>query len=113
MSDRGNKALRLALSTLMYWRQRNMYTEGIARLEAALARSPDAPALWRAEGYNGLGAFAIAQGNYDEARRNFEQALTIAEPEGALEVLVKLYNNLAIIADNQGDHEAAHTLHQK
>lgn len=71
--------LRLAGSLAVYWHHREHLAEGRGWLEWALARTGDAPTVWRGRALAGLSLVAWSQGDYATAGPLAEQAIAVAD----------------------------------
>jgi tetratricopeptide (TPR) repeat protein len=76
-SGAGEAELRLSDAVSMFWRARGLYEHGRGRLEAALARAPDAGPETRAWAFSALSLTSWPIGRWDEAYRHAEQSFDI------------------------------------
>jgi predicted ATPase len=98
--------LRLAAALWRFWYVRGYAAEGREVLDKLLS-SPAEPSLTRAKALLGAGSLAIPQGDYDVARRFYEEGLAIARTLGdEAGVAVTLYY-LANLAHVQGNYDTA------
>ncbi len=73
----GDGPLRLGGALWRYWEARGSITEARARLDQALARSPDASPNARAWAFFASGRMALRQGDLERARAVFDAACTL------------------------------------
>lgn len=71
-------ALRLASALWPYWLRRGHTVEGLAWLQKALTRCPNAPPLTLVRGLLGAGSLALAADEYTLALRHFTDAIQVA-----------------------------------
>jgi predicted ATPase/class 3 adenylate cyclase/Tfp pilus assembly protein PilF len=105
--------LKMAGSLWKYWEIRGDLTEGRAWLETALAKNPNAPDYWRANGLGGAGHLARQQGDYVKAKTLHEQSLNIFHDMGCKLGAARQLNALGEIAHFQGDYSRAVELHEE
>jgi tetratricopeptide (TPR) repeat protein len=68
---------------------------------------------WEATFTYRLGMLAQDQGNYEEARRQYQRSLKIDEELGNRANMATSYHELGILAQRQGDYEEAHRQYQR
>lgn len=107
-------ALRLDGALWRFWWIRGYPAAGRARLTRLLALAggevrtkPFMKVLYAA------GVLADAQGDYAEARRLFDENLTISRELGDLAGVANSLNNLGIIAVRENDHDRARSLYEE
>jgi predicted ATPase/transcriptional regulator with XRE-family HTH domain len=107
--------LALASCLWRYWATRGRLGEGRDWLERALARpgAGDADPTVRADAHNGLGNLLGDLGDYDAARRHYEEALALRRSLGNADGVAGALNNLGLIAAWWGDYERATALHSE
>ncbi|MDE3091423.1 MAG: tetratricopeptide repeat protein, partial [Chloroflexota bacterium] len=109
--------LRLAGALWRYWDRCGDLSEGRGWLERLLtlaandARANLLPA--RAKGLHGLGVMAHDQGDYEQARSLYEQALTLRQELGDGLGVAALLSNLGLVAQEQSDYPQATSFYKK
>jgi len=107
------KMLQMAGSLWRYWEIRGYITEGRAWLETALAKNPNAPDYWRANGQGGAGHLARQQGDYVKAKTLHEQSLSLFRALGCKLGAARQLNALGEIAHFQGNYPRAVELYKQ
>ena len=102
----GDKALGLAISLSRYWEMRGIFTEGRRRLREALAIA-GSMSLLRARGLYCMAALSLAQGDFAEGGRLFEESLAEGRAAGDELFVANLLNGLGATTSAQGDHDRA------
>lgn len=100
-------AARLAAAIWRLWTYHSDLTEGRGWLEAALGRSDNAAADVRFKLLVGLGVTARYQGDYETARKVFEEALGVGRAANDLEQIALSNRGLGTVAYQQNDFRAA------
>lgn len=109
-------ATRLGASLWRFWQTRGYLTEGRQWLGSALelpcpvaadSHADRAARAARARALQGAGVLAWAQGEYAEARRDFEESLDLFDQLADLEGTAALQNNLGVIALHLGEYGRA------
>jgi non-specific serine/threonine protein kinase len=95
--------LRLASIVRILWHVHGHLREGRRWLEAALERSPAAPAGVRLAALRGNGDLARQQGDFGAARACFEESMRIAGEAGDERQIAWSSHGLGILAMQQGD----------
>lgn len=107
-------ALSTAAALWRFWLVRGYFREGRQRLASALAGEVAAtPPALRAKAWNGAGALARSQGDYDEARTLGEASVTLYREVGDKLGIATSLTNLGLITYAQGDYTAARALHEE
>jgi predicted ATPase/DNA-binding SARP family transcriptional activator len=110
----GIAGLEMATKLMRFWRVRGYWEEGCRRLAAALERAGDASdILLRAKALNGLGALVHLQGDLDQAKTLYEQALALRRQAGQRGSVADTLHNLGYIALRQQDWEPARALYEE
>ena len=104
--------LRLSAALWRFWAVRGYYAEGRAWLHRALAREGGTPAL-RAKAANAGGNLARAQGDYAEAERLFQAALTTMRGLDHPVAVGSLLCNLGMVAMHRGEYPKAVGLYEE
>ncbi|MGH2617057.1 MAG: hypothetical protein ACRDJC_17620, partial [Thermomicrobiales bacterium] len=99
--------VRLAGALWPFWEEHAHYREGRRWLEAALALEGEAPAADRLRVLDGAGTMAWYEGDFAQAMRWHEQALTLARELGEPQAEATALNNLGVQAMEQGDNDRA------
>jgi predicted ATPase/DNA-binding CsgD family transcriptional regulator len=99
--------LRLAGALWRFWEIGGYFTEGRARLEAALRRSDGARNAGRAKVLSGAGTLAWHQTDYPRAAALHEEALSIQRELGDRKGEAFTLNNLGVQALEQGNFDQA------
>jgi predicted ATPase/DNA-binding SARP family transcriptional activator len=105
--------LQLAGALSRFWYVRGYAEEGLRWLERALRVCPDAPALLRAHALAGAGHLAYSQGNFEEARLYFEQALTLRREMDDDLGVASVLGGLGLVANDLGDYPTAQGLFEE
>ena len=100
-------AVRLAVAVRNYWLVQSHLTEGFGWLKAAASCGFDPPASLRFKLLNGLGLSARFRGDYDTARRAYEDGLTAGIEAGDKAGTALSNRGLGLVAMQQGDLDAA------
>ncbi len=107
-------ALRMAAALWRFWYVRGHFEEGRSWLQSALEQSSGADVtLARARAYNGAGAMAFGQGDYDSARLLYEENLSILRELGNQRGIALTLSNLGLISHELGDHAGARALFEQ
>lgn len=107
------KMLQMAGSLWRYWEIRGYITEGRAWLETALAKNPNAPDYWRANGLSGAGHLARQQGDYVKAKTLHEQSLSLFRELECKLGSARQLTALGEIAHFQGNYPHAVALYEQ
>lgn len=110
MANARVNGLRLAHALGRFWFIRGYLTEGRAWLDQALAAAPTAAPVLRADVCRATCYLAWKQGDNKAARHFGEAALQLYEAIGDQAGRAKALNNLANVADDEGDYPQAKTL---
>jgi predicted ATPase/DNA-binding SARP family transcriptional activator len=102
--------LQLAGALSRFWYVRGYAEEGSRWLERALRVCPDAPDSLRARALMGAGNIAYSQGNFEEARLHFAQALILRREMEDVRGTAMALGSLGLVATDQGDHPTAQCL---
>jgi predicted ATPase/class 3 adenylate cyclase/Tfp pilus assembly protein PilF len=109
--------LRTAGALWRFWYVRGYFSEGREQLEALTAKDiARVQPYWqasRAKGLNGAGVLAEQQGDYQAARRLFQQSLALRRELGDKRGVAASLNNLANIAHEEGDLLTSRSLHEE
>lgn len=109
--DGAEQLLRMTVSLWRYWEIRGALSEGRARLELALAHTPNASAQLRAHGLRGAGMLALHQGDYASASDLHQRSLALfKELEDKFGIGCEL-EALGEIAKYEGDYARSVELH--
>jgi DNA-binding CsgD family transcriptional regulator/Tfp pilus assembly protein PilF len=103
-------ALRLASALGPFWSKRSYWIEGRSWLERVLQSGALAETRDRAVTLGRTGVIAGDQGDYDEARRYFEESLAIGNRLADPGIAARALRGLGILASNQSDFGVATTL---
>jgi predicted ATPase/class 3 adenylate cyclase len=103
----GATLLSLSASLWRFWLVRGSWSEGRAWLGRALDTNGPAPAATRARALAAAGDLATEQGDYDEAAKLLEDALTAWRALGESEGIAKALNHLGNLARARSDYAAA------
>ena len=103
-------ALRFAANLGPLWNQRGRYSEGRARLEAALGLGEGAPSATRARAILALGQMHNGLGDLPQARIHLEKALELFRRLGDRGGAVDALTTLTWVLMYQGDLDGAETL---
>ena len=106
-------ALRLVAASGWFWFVRGHFSEGRSWLEAALAVGDGDATVDRATAFMRLGAIAFEQGDWEPARRAYEQALELRRAFGDAPGSAGALGNLGNVALHAGDYEAARRYHEE
>ncbi|MFI5362437.1 MAG: ATP-binding protein [Elusimicrobiota bacterium] len=105
----GDAAVRFAANLSPLWNQRGRYTEGRARLEAALRLGGGSASRMRARALLALGQFHSGLGDLSQARRRIEASLAMFRSCGDRGGTVDALTALAWVGMYQGDLDGAET----
>ncbi|MGI8788520.1 MAG: protein kinase domain-containing protein [Pyrinomonadaceae bacterium] len=100
-------AARLAAAIRIYLINHSHLAEGREWLTTALERGGELPAAVRFKLLNGLGYLAEIQGDYETARKFFEEDLEEGRTAGDKRRIAESLRGLGIVAYSQGDYAAA------
>jgi predicted ATPase len=103
-------ALQLARSLLRYWTLRGRYSEGRRLVGSALERTSGRMSELRAGGLYAAAVLADAQGDFDSARRAFDEIHDYRRSTGDQWGIASSINNLAINALRRADLQEARRL---
>jgi tetratricopeptide (TPR) repeat protein len=95
--------LRLAVLLRWFWDVRGHLSEGRRWLERALTVHSAADPLWRAQALTGAGRLAERQGDYTQARRLYEESLTLWRALEDRRGIANSLIGLGVVASCQGD----------
>jgi non-specific serine/threonine protein kinase len=112
--DAGSElGLRLAAALWRFWAIHGHLTEGRRWLDTmvTVARERETDSFLQAQALNGAGNLARRQGDYDHARRLFDESLRIRQQLGDKQGIVRTLGNLGIVARHQGKYRRAAALH--
>lgn len=96
-------AARLASAIQLLWLNHSHLTEGRKWLKAALERSRDVASDVRFKLLNGIGLLARQQGDYETARKAYEEGLAEARAANNLRQIALSSRGLGVIAYQRGD----------
>jgi predicted ATPase/class 3 adenylate cyclase len=111
--DGAEPGLRQAAAMWRFWLLRGHWTEGRARLEAALAQPGDASALARAGALDAAGVLAGYQDDVTAARSLYEEALAIFTGLDDRRGVATVLNHLGIAAHLAGDYAGAGPIYRE
>ncbi len=100
-------ALRLAVAMRQFWHIHGHLTEGCKWLEAALNRSGDASDSARLKALNASGRMASLRGDYQSARKFYEESLAVSRAAGDKRQIALSSNDFGVMAYLEGDLAAA------
>jgi len=105
----GDEALGLRLATALgrFWSMRGHLGEGLAWIERAISRWPDAPAPARAEALSAAGNLAHAKGAYDRAATLHNESLSVRRALGDRRGAAESLHTLGMVALYQGELDRA------
>jgi tetratricopeptide (TPR) repeat protein len=106
-------ALQLAAALGRFWTVRGHFSVGRHFLEGALARERGSPRPLRAKAFNAAGGLAHDQGDYETARRSYEQSLAIRRELDDRNGIAQSLNSLGSLARVQGEYTRAVALHEE
>lgn len=101
------KAVRLAVAVRNYWLVKSHLTEGFGWLRAASEAAFEPEPALRFKLLNGLGLAARFRGDFDTARRAYEQGLAAGIEAGDRAGTALSNRGLGLVAMQQGDLDAA------
>ncbi len=101
------KAIRMAVAVRNYWLVKSHLTEGFEWLKAASETGFEPPADLRFKLLNGLGLAARFRGDFDTAKRAYEDGLTAGIEAGDMAGTALSNRGLGLVAMQQGDLLAA------
>lgn len=100
-------AVRLAVSVRNFWLLHSHLSEGYRWLKAALERGGEPPPQLRFKLMNGLGLAARFRGDYQTARKAYEEGLAAGREAGDKQGVALSSRGLGLVAMQQGDARAA------
>lgn len=106
-------ALRLAAALGRYWELRGQLGQGRQWLETALGQVTQAPPLLRARALTAAAILAQGQGDYDQARSLYQEALVICRAAGDRGAMATVLHGLGNVAALQGDLGEARGLYEE
>jgi predicted ATPase/class 3 adenylate cyclase len=109
-------ALRIAGGLWRFWYARGYLSEGLEQLVAALALpvpSVHAGSAHRIRALNGAGFLSYRQGNYDEARSLFIEALAHGQAAGDKSSMALTLNGIGMMDQEQGNINAARSYYEQ
>ncbi len=112
----GNKreeGLCLAVALCKYWHIRGYISEGRRWLSSVSQQRNDIPKPALASILNYLGVFDYAQGEYDRAQIELEEAFEVRRESGDNKSIVDGLNILGLLAYDKGEYEKARKLHEE
>lgn len=101
------KAIRLAVALRNYWLVKSHLTEGFGWLKAASESGFDPPAGLRFKLLNGLGLAARFRGDFETAKKAYEEGLSAGVEAGDKAGTALSNRGLGLVAMQQGDLTAA------
>jgi predicted ATPase/class 3 adenylate cyclase len=104
---------RLAVVLCKYWHIRGFIFEGRRWLDSVLQQRDDIPKPILASILNYLGVFDYAQGEYDKAQTELEDALELRKESGDNKSIVDGLNVLGLLAYDKGEFDKAQKLHEE
>ncbi len=107
LANEPDLAVRLAVAVRNYWLVQSHLSEGFGWLKAAAACGFEPPASLRFKLLNGLGLSARFRGDYDTARRAYEDGLAAGIEAGDKAGTALSNRGLGLVAMQQGDLDAA------
>lgn len=105
------RGIKMAADLYRFWEMHSHYAEGRQRLQIFIDKSA-APTLARGRALNALGALSDYQGDYANARRCFEETLSIYRALGERRRIAAALNNLAMVSTYQLDFDTARRLYE-
>jgi tetratricopeptide (TPR) repeat protein len=105
--------LQVAGALWRFWYKRGHLSEGMARLDRALAQDSSVLATIRAEALRGLGILSYMLGDNRRASQLYREALASFQKAGDKKGAAATLDHLAMVAHYQGDHERAAALYQE
>ncbi|MEO8210630.1 MAG: tetratricopeptide repeat protein [bacterium] len=112
----GNKrqeGICLAVALCKYWHIRGYISEGRRWLSFVAQQRDDIPKPALASILNYLGVFDYAQGNYDRAQIELEEAFEVRRESGDNKSIVDGLNILGLLAYDKGEYDTARKLHEE
>jgi DNA-binding CsgD family transcriptional regulator/tetratricopeptide (TPR) repeat protein len=110
-SENTQSALRIACLLPQFWEMRGYFTEGRAWLDSVLALEwTQAETAERARVLLGAGRLAVAQGDYANAQRYYEESLALHHEVGNKRGAAAALQSLAGIARSKGENAKARLL---
>lgn len=106
-------AARLAASVKVFWTVRGHLTEGEERLKKILKKSDDYPLSVRFKLLNGLGVIMRQRGDFDAAKKAYEESLNEAKAVTDLRQIALSSRGLGLMAYHQGDLATALKFYQE
>ena len=100
-------AVRLAVAVRNFWLLHSHLSEGYRWLKAALESGGEPPAALRFKLMNGLGLAARFRGDYETARKAYEDGLAAGKEAGDKQGVALSSRGLGLVAMQQGDTAAA------
>ncbi len=107
------KAARIAAAMRNFWSFRSHLTEGRRWLTAALEQINDSPSDVRFELLNGLALTVRNQGDYEAARKAYEEGLVAGRAANDLRQIALSSRGLGGVAHQQGDFTAAREFYEE
>ena len=105
--------LRLAGGLWRYCWVRGFAPEGLRRIESALARAGEAPTPARAKALQGGAGLAWSIGDFEKAKEFARAAIPVAAEVGSLWDEMAANTVLGIVANDEGDRDAARVHHRR
>ncbi|HLL99717.1 MAG TPA: protein kinase [Pyrinomonadaceae bacterium] len=106
-------AARLAASIKVFWTVRGHLTEGEERLKKILKKSADYPLSVRFKLLNGLGVIMRQRGDFNAAKKAYEESLKEAKAVTDLRQIALSSRGLGLMAYHQGDLATALKFYQE
>src|SRR6266567_3579762 len=104
------KAIRLCVALLEFWKIRGYFTEGRDFLEQALATSQGISAQMRAEALSGAGTLALLQDDYDRAEVLLRESLALFREMGDRLGIARSLRTLGSLAWARSSYSEARSL---
>jgi predicted ATPase/class 3 adenylate cyclase len=104
------KAIRLCVALLEFWKIRGYFTEGRAFLEQTLAASEGISAQMRAEALSGAGTLALLQDDHDRAEVLLRESLALSREMGDRLGIARSLRALGSLARARSSYSEARSL---
>lgn len=104
---RAVEAVGMACALGHWWNKRGAWVEGRQILEQLQPLLPDVAPITQARALNWLASYYLWEGNYRSAVTIYHRSLVIFTTLDDHEGMMRLHNNLGLVAQFMGDHAAA------